>query len=281
PLTWKGGTTGFEPEGFPTDRSLSYDANNRTISPGYMEAMGMTLRSGRFFDSRDVADAPPVGLINEAMARGHWHGVAPVGRRMRCGCPEDFWRTVVGVVGDTRVMGIEQPVRAEMYFPIAQSAANWMWPRDLAIRTSGDPHALIRAASAAIWSVDRDQPISNVQTMDEVVAKELQTRRLQTTLMALFAGLALVLAAVGIYGQLSSMATARAAEIGVRLALGGRPSRIRARFVWRGLALGGTGLAIGLFTAFWATRLIDRLLFQVPARDLGIFAAQAAAIAIV
>jgi putative ABC transport system permease protein len=281
PLVWKGGTGGFRPEGMPVDRSLPYDANNRTVSPGYMETMGMTLRAGRFFDARDDAKAAPVAIISETMARVYWPGVDPLGRRFRFDSPQQISRTIVGVVGDTRVMGIEQPTRSEMYFPIAQSSDNWMWPRDLTIRAAGDPQALIRAASAAVWAVDRDQPISNAETMDEIVARELQDRRLQTTLMMVFAGLALVLAAVGIYGVLSYMVTERTAEIGVRLALGGRPSRIRARFVWRGLALAGTGVAIGLVAAFWATALIDRLLFHVRARDLGTFAVQAAGIAIV
>jgi predicted permease len=281
PLVWKGGTAGFIPEGVPIDRSLHYDANNRTASTGYMETLGFTLKSGRFFDSRDSATGAPVGIINETMARQYWPNLDPLGRRFKYDGQDSPWRTIVGIVADTRVMGIERPTRAEMYFPIAQSSENWMWPRDMAIKTTGDPSSFVRAASEAVWAVDRDQPISNVDTMDEIVARELKERQLQTTLMTTFAGLALFLAAVGIYGVLSFMVTERTAEIGVRLALGGHPSGIRARFVWRGLSLAALGLSIGLVGAFWGTALIDRLLFNVRAHDWRTFAVQAAVIVVV
>jgi ABC-type antimicrobial peptide transport system permease subunit len=187
----------------------------------------------------------------------------------------------VGIVADTRVMGIDQPPRAEMYFPIAQSSDNWMWPRDLVIKATGDPHALVRAVSEVVWAVNRDQPVSKVSTMDEIVARELQDRRLQTTLMSAFGGLALFLAAVGIYGVLSFMVSERTAEIGVRLALGGRPSQIRSRFVVRGLTLAAVGIGAGLIAAFWSSALVNRLLFNVGSRDWRTFGVQAAVIAIV
>ena len=281
PLTWKGGTGGFIPEGVPRDPSLPYDANDRTASPGYMEAMGLTLREGRFFDARDSSTGAPVGIINETMARLYWPQLDPLGRRFRLDADDSPWRTIVGIVADTRVMGIDQPPRAEMYFPIAQSGDNWMWPRDLAIKTTGDPRALVRAVSEAVWAVNRDQPISKVSTMDEIVGGELQDRRLQTTLMSAFAGLALFLAAVGIYGVLSFMVTERTAEIGVRLALGGQPSQIRSRFVARGLTLAAAGITIGLMAAFWSSALVDRLLFNVRAHDWRTFGVQAAVIAVV
>jgi predicted permease len=281
PLSWKGGTGGFIPEGLPRDASLPYDANDRTASPGYMEAMGLTLRAGRFFDSRDSSTGAPVGIINETMARIYWPHVDPLGRRFRLDAGDTPWRTIVGIVADTRVMGIDQPPRAEMYFPIAQSSDNWMWPRDLVIKATGDPHALVRAVSEAVWAVNRDQPVSKVSTMDEIVARELQDRRLQTTLMSAFGGLALFLAAVGIYGVLSFMVSERTAEIGVRLALGGRPSQIRSRFVVRGLTLAAVGIGAGLIAAFWSSALVNRLLFNVGSRDWRTFGVQAAVIAIV
>jgi putative ABC transport system permease protein len=281
PLVWKGGTSGFVAEGLPRDRSMTYDAANRTISPGYMETMGMTLVRGRFFDARDRVDGAPVAIINETMARQYWAGVDPVGRRMHFGPQTSPWRTIVGVVGDTKVMGIERPSKAEMYFPIAQAADNWMWPRDLAVRASGDPLALVQSVSQAVWSVDRRQPVSNVQTMDALVADEMKDRRVQTTLFTVFAGLALFLAAVGIYGVLSYAVTERTSEIGVRLALGGQPRGIRVMFVRRGLAVALAGLSIGLVVAFWGTKLLDRLLFQVAARDLTTFAVQAGVLAVV
>jgi putative ABC transport system permease protein len=281
PLVWKGGTDGFTAEGEPVNSSLSYDALNRTVSPGYMETMGMTLREGRFFDERDRANGAPVGIINDTMARQYWPGVDPLGRRFRFDSADSPWRTIVGIVGDTPEMGIEQPPKAEMYFPIAQSADNWMWPRDLVIRAPGDSLATLSAVRAAIWSVNRNQPVSNVQTMDAIVAGELQDRQMQTTVFSVFAGLALFLAAVGIYGVLSSAVAERTAEIGLRLALGGDPGVIRRLFVRRGLGVAGLGLAIGVAVAFWGTTLLDRLLFQVGAHDVSTFALQAGILAVV
>jgi putative ABC transport system permease protein len=281
PLVWKGGTNGFTAEGQALNSSLSYDAINRTVSPGYMETMGMTLREGRLFDGRDRENGAPVGIINDTMARQYWPGVDPLGRRFRYDAPDSPWRTIVGIVGDTPAMGIEQPAKAEMYFPIAQSADNWMWPRDLVIRASGDPLAALSAVRTAIWSVDRNQPLSNVQTMTAIVAGELQDREMQTTLFTVFAGLALFLAAIGIYGVLSYVVTERTAEIGLRLALGGDPGGIRRLFVRRGLTMAGLGLAIGVAVAFWGTTLLDRLLFHVGAHDVSTFALQAGLLAVV
>ena len=274
PLVWKGGTSGFIPEGLPFDRTRPYDANNRTVSPGYMETIGQTLVAGRFFDSRDHADGAPVAIINETMARQYWVGQEPLGRRLRLN-PDAPWRTIVGIVRDTRVMGIEQPTRAEMYFPIAQSADNWMRPRDLAVRASGDLLALVPSLSRAVWSVDPSQPVSNIATMDQLVADEIQNRTTLTTLISLFATLALALQAIGIYGVLSQGVAERTPEIGLRLALGGDPRRIRARVVRHGLGLGVIGLAIGLVTAWWGSALMGDLLFGVAARDPRLFGVQA------
>ncbi|HET9370540.1 MAG TPA: ABC transporter permease [Vicinamibacterales bacterium] len=281
PLTWRGGTSGFIPELMTPDPSLPYDANNRVISPGYMEAMGYVLRRGRTFDARDTASSEPVGLINETMARQYWPGQDPLGRRFRLASRDAVWRTIVGIVADTRTMGIESPTRAEMYFPVAQAAENWMWPRDLAVKAQGDTATIVRAVSAAVWAVNPQQPISNVETMDEIVGRELQDRRLQTTLLATFAGLALFLAAVGIYGVLACAVTERTTEIGVRLALGGNPRRIRALFLRTGAMLTATGLALGLAISFWGTSLFNALLFDVDARDARTFVTQALVLSLV
>jgi putative ABC transport system permease protein len=274
PLVWKGGTAGFEPQERALDPSLPYDANNRVVSPGYMETMGMTLRAGRFFGSEDDANGNPAAIVNERMARQYWPGQDPIGRTFRVVGPSTPWRTIVGVVADTRVMGIDQPTRAEMYFPIAQARENWMWPRDVALRASRDPKLLVADVARAIWAVDRNQPISDVALMDDIIARELQDRRLQTTLMATFAGLALLLAAVGIYGVLAFSVAERTAEIGLRLALGGQPARIRALFVRQGLVLATVGLSLGLTVAVWSTALLGKLLFGVHPRDPVTFVSQ-------
>jgi putative ABC transport system permease protein len=282
PLVWKGGTTGFFPEGQPIDRSFSYDSVNRVVSPEYMQTIGMTLRTGRFFEATDDANGEPVTIINARMAEQYWPGIQPVvGRRMqsRAEGASPPWRTIVGIVENTAVMGIDQPAKAEMYFPIAQSPNNWMWPRDLAVRAAGDPMAIAPGIRQAVLAVDRSQPVSNVETLEDLVGGELQSRRLQMTLMSAFAGLALLLASVGVYGVLSYSVTSRTSEIGLRLALGGDPARIRRLVVRQGLTLAAVGLAIGFAVAYFGATLLTRILFQVSPRDPGTFALQAVVLA--
>jgi putative ABC transport system permease protein len=282
PLVWKGGSSGFRPEDQPRDPSLPYDALNRTVSPGYMETVGMTLRAGRFFDARDDLNGEPVAIINARMAQQYWPGVEPlVGRRFRAGSEGSAapWRTIVGIVDSTSTMGVDQPTKAEMFFPIAQSPTNWMWPRDLAVRVAGDPMAIAPAIRRIVSEVDRSQPVSDIETLEAIVARELQSRRLQMTLMSAFAALALLLASVGVYGVLSYAVTSRTSEIGLRLALGGDPARIRRLVVGQGLRLAGLGLGLGLAAAYFGATLMSRILFQVSPRDPGTFAVQAVVLA--
>ena len=208
----------------------------------------MTLAEGRVFDDRDAAHAGFVVIVNETMARRSWPQGRAIGRRLKLGAPSDPvpWRTVVGVLRDVRSMGLDQPSRAELYFPHAQSDGNWMWPRDLVLRADGDPRALARAVRAAVWSIDPSQPVSNVQTMDEIVDKEVVQRRTQTRLLGAFAALALVLACLGIYGVLSLLVSERTEEIGVRLALGATQASVLRLVVGNGMRLALTGVVAGL-----------------------------------
>ena len=284
PLVWKGGTSGFWPEGRAPERGgLAYDACNRVISPGYMETMGMTLRQGRFFDARDGAKSQMVAMINESMARQYWPGENPLGRRFKFGGPAapTPWLTIVGVVGDVRMMGLDQPSHPEMYFPVAQADGNWMWPRDLVIRADGNALQLTAAVRQAVWSVDKDQPLSNIAMMEEIVDLEVFQRRTQVILLGAFAGLALFLACLGIYGVLSYMVTERTPEIGLRLALGAQSGDVLRLIVGRGMMLAGAGIVAGLAVAFWATQLLERLLFQVKAHDPTAFAALSAVLLVV
>jgi predicted permease len=270
PLVWKGGTSGFYPEG--TDRpdpSLAYDANNRVITPGFMETMGMTIVSGRAFSASDAATAPLVVIINETMARQYWPSGRVLGRRLKMGGPSDDvpWRTIVGVVRDVKSMGVDQPARPEMYFPLEQSDGNWMWPRDLVVRADGDPLALTDAVRAAVWSIDPSQPVSDVDTMDGVVEKEIVQRRTQMRLLGGFAALALVLACLGVYGVLSLVVSERTEEIGLRMALGAAPASVLRLVVGDGLRLSLIGVGLGLVGAWWATRFLQRLLFGVQPHE--------------
>jgi predicted permease len=275
PLVWKGGTTGFYPEGTERrDPALAYDANNRVVMPGFMETMGMTLVTGRTFDVRDAATAPAVVIINEAMARQYWPSGHAIGRRLKMGGSKDDspWRTIVGIVRDVKSMGIDQPARPELYFPLQQSAGNWMWPRDLVVRADGDPTALADTIREAIWSVDPSQPVSDVDTMNAVVDKEVVQRRTQTRLLGAFATLALVLACLGVYGVLSLIVSERTEEIGLRMALGAAPASVLRLVVNDGARLALLGVAIGLAGAWWATRFLQGLLFGVQAHEPWLYA---------
>jgi len=283
PLLWKGGTSGFWPEEWTPGDPRSHDANNRVISPGYLETMGYRLRAGRMFDGRDVDGAPPVAMINETMARQYWPNQDVIGKRFKWCCAESKgpWFTIVGVAGDVRMMGLDQPPRAEMYFPVAQAGTNWMWPQRLALRASGNRAALMSAVRQAVSQVDREQPISDIFTMDEIVGDETTGRRTQTTLLGVFSGLALLLACLGIYAVLSYQVGQRTSEIGLRMALGAQKSAVLRWIGARAISLAGIGVAAGLAGAWWATALLRSLLFQVQPRDPLTFAGAAALVMLV
>ncbi|HKR14164.1 MAG TPA: ABC transporter permease [Pyrinomonadaceae bacterium] len=277
PLTWKGGTTGVFPEG-TRERlpGVSYDATHRQVSADYLQTMSIPLRQGRYFTAHDNEQSMPVAIVNETMAREYWPNGDAVGRRFKLGDPADDlpWLTVVGIVGDVRQMGIDVPVKGEMYLPYGQVAPyDWYAPRDLALRTNGDPSSLVGAVREAIRSVDPDQPVSNVATLGEVLGQEAAQRRLGMILLTAFAVLALLLASLGIYGVLAYFVAQHRNEIGVRLALGATPARILLLVLRKGMALTMLGVAIGLAASFVLTRLMTSLLFGVKAVDPLTFAA--------
>jgi predicted permease len=268
PLTWKGGTNSFTVEG--REHGPGQDANARQASTGYMETMGIKLRRGRFFDDRDVAQSQPVSIINETMAHQYWPGGDALGKRFKLGNPDSQmpWVTVVGVIGDVKEMGLEAPAKAEMFFPYQQMPDTfWNSPRDLTVRTSGDPLSVAAAVRQSVWSVDRSQPVSNIRTMDEVLGEEVAQRRIGMTLLAAFAALALLLASLGIYGVLSYAVAQRTQEIGIRMALGADRKDVLRMVVADGIRLAAAGIAIGLGVSFALTRLMAGLLFGVSASD--------------
>jgi len=271
PLLWKGGTSGFYPEGLKSPiPGMAYDSNHRQVSTNYLKAMNVPLRAGRYFDNRDNAQSMPVAIINETMARQYWPGENALGRRFKIGGPEDDrpWTEIVGIVADVRQMGIDEPVKAEMYLPYQQINHNpWFIPRDLAIRTNGDTSNLVSAVRGIIREVDPDQPVSNVATMAEVLGTEAAQRRMGMIMLAGFAALALLLASLGIYGVLAYFVTQHTNEIGVRQALGATPRNILFLVLRKGMGLTLVGVVIGMAAAFALTRLMSSLLFGVTAGD--------------
>jgi len=272
PLAWKGGTSGFYPEGIKAPiPGMAYDANHREVSANYLKAMNIPLRQGRYFESSDNAQSLPVAIINETMAREYWPGENALGRRFKVGDPDEpgkQWKEIVGIVADIRQMGIDEPVKAEMYIPYEQ-ITDWPGyvPRDLAIRTTGDTSNLAGAVRQIIREVDPDQPVSNVATMQEVLSEEAGQRRMGMIMLVGFAALALLLASLGIYGVLAYFVTQHTNEIGVRQALGASPRNILFLVLKKGMGLTLIGVVIGVVASFALTRLMSSLLFGVTAGD--------------
>jgi putative ABC transport system permease protein len=280
PLEWKGGTNGFVPDG-PVDPNRTYDANHRQVSTDYLRTMGIPLRRGRFFERTDGERTPPVAIVNETMARQFWPGVDAVGKRFRTGDDASPWITIVGVVGDVRQMGLDAPVKAEMYFPYAQvDGQPWFAPRDLVVRSAAvEPMSLLPAVKGAIHAVDPEQAVANVRTFDEVLDEEVVQRRLGASLVAAFAALALLLASLGVYGVLSYFVVQHTSEIGVRLALGASRRDILSLVLGKGMVLAVSGVALGVLGALALTRLVSSLLYGVGAADPATFAAAAGLLA--
>lgn len=274
PLEWKGGTSGFWIEGRTAEQAVSqglvYDANHRQVSAGYLQTMGIPLRQGRYLNESDNEKSMPVAIINETMARQYWPAEDAIGKRFKLGDPDspDPWRMVVGVVGDVRQMGMDAPVKAEMYLPYRQMTTHSFFaPRDLVVRTSVDPMSLVAAARREIHAIDPDQPVSNIRTMEGALDEEIGQRRVGMTLVAIFAGLALLLASLGIYGVLSYFVVQHTREIGVRVALGAGRRNILGLVMKNGMTLVLIGVVFGLFGAFAVTRLMSSLLYEVSPAD--------------
>ncbi|HWS54265.1 MAG TPA: ABC transporter permease [Pyrinomonadaceae bacterium] len=270
PLVWKGGANGLTLEGREEPPGTNWNANHRQVSPGYFRAIGLALRQGRHFDARDDERATPVAVVNETMAARYWPGDSVLGKRFKVGALEDPapWLTVVGVVEDVRQMGADAPVKPEMYVPHRQAAAfPHFAPRDLVVRATVPPAGLVPAVRGAVREVDPQQPLAAVRTLDEVLGRETAQRRTGMVLLTAFAGLALLLAALGIYGVLSYFVVQHTPEIGVRMALGARAADVLRLVVGKGMALALAGVGLGLAGAFALTRLMESLLYGVSPTD--------------
>jgi putative ABC transport system permease protein len=278
PLTNRGGTSGFTIEGAPPPApGQENDANHRVVSAEYLQTIGVRLRAGRYFTPFDDPEQTPVAIVNEAMARQYWPNQDPLGHRFRLNRANARWIAIVGIVENIRQMGLATMGRAEMYFPCTQPEASFGYfaPRDLAVRVQGDPLRYAAAVREAVWAVDRNQPVSAIMPMTQFVSDELASRQVVMQLLSFFAGLALLLAAIGLYGLLAYTVVQRMREIGVRIALGAQPRQVLGATMGEGLRLVLAGLMAGAAGAWALTRVMRKLLYGVEATDPVLFGATA------
>ena len=273
-----GSSTGFDvdgrPEALPGQRPMT---DYRLINADYFAAMGMKLVKGRAFSRYDTEAAPGVVIINETMATRFFAGEDPIGRRLDLsGDPKDL-RDIVGVVGDVRNYGVDEEVKPEVYVPFLQSAPDYLSgvvsAVTIVVRSAIEPTALAAALREQVQALDKDQPVSELRTMEWYLADSMAQRRFNMLLLGAFAGVALVLAAVGIYGVIAYTVTQRTHEMGIRIALGAKGGDILRLVFGNAMATTLTGIALGLSAAFALTRLLRSLLYQVSPTDPVVFAA--------
>jgi putative ABC transport system permease protein len=267
---------GFTIENRPRDPSeLALELPFDRVQPNYFQTMGIQALRGRAFTAQDGRGSPRVAIVNETFVKRYFPSEDPIGKRFNFGGagPNAQWIAIVGVVRDTKRQGVDQPIRIESWMPLAQMPARSM---EVALRTTGDPLALSSSVREAVWSLDRDLPIPKIQTVEQILSARVAQRRLNVLLLGLFALVALILAAVGIYGVMSYTVTQRTNEIGVRMALGAQTSDVVGLVLKQGMMLTLAGVAIGFVATFALTRLMVSLLFGVSATDPITFAAIAA-----
>ncbi len=266
-----GNQTSYIVEGRPRPEPRLMPATDISrVTPGALQALGIPLLQGRYFISADTADSEPVCIIDATMAQANWPNEDAIGKHIaidgRNNDPNDpIWRKIVGVVAHVKNYGVDQPSRVETYVAFAQRPSGGGY---VILRTSGDPASLSQAIRAAVQSVDPNIPVSQIETLGGIVDKNISPRRLTVLLLGSFAGLALALAAVGIYGVMSYTVTQRTQEIGIRIALGAARGDIFRLVVRGGMMLLLIGIAIGFGGALFLTRFLGTMLFQVKPTDL-------------
>ncbi|MBA3442415.1 MAG: ABC transporter permease [Pyrinomonadaceae bacterium] len=264
PLSGTEWTNSFTIEGRPPlPPGQDIFADLRWISPGYFQTMGMSLIKGRLFIERDTAKTPGVVIINRAMARRFFPDEEPLGKRLKIAYNYDMVVEVVGVVGDVRP-GLDTEPVPEMYVSYVQTPVRFL---NLVVRSVGDPASMALAIRQQVLAVDREQPVSDIRTMEQVLAASIGGRRFNTLLLGVFAMLALMLAGVGIYGMMAYTVTQRTHEIGIRMALGAQDRDVLRLVIRQGMLLAALGVAVGLAGAFAVTRVMASLLYGVSATD--------------
>jgi putative ABC transport system permease protein len=267
PLSGDNSSGSFRIEGREVPQGQSLPHGDRwAASSDYFSTMKIPIIRGRFFDDRDTMESQPVAIIDEAMARKYWPDEDPLGKRISFQSVNGnrIWRDIVGIVGHVRHRGLEGESRVQYYVPHSQTQNAFM---SLVVRANVDPTSLTGAVRGAISGLDKDMPVFRVKTMDQFVSDSMAQRRFAMTLVGIFAGVAMALACVGLYGVLSYSITQRLHEIGIRMALGARAADVLWLVVGQGMLLALAGVALGGVAAFLLTRLMANLLFGVTASD--------------
>ena len=268
-------TNGLIPEGRPLKEASAINSRFNLVSPDYFYVVRMPLKLGRTFVDADRAGAPKVAVISETLAHMAFGGQDPIGKRIACceagpdGKPD--WKEVIGVVGDVRAWGLDQDVQPEFYLPITQApTASWDWIQrsmDIVVRSTADPGALTNSVRQAVLKVDAGVPVYGVETMDQLIAGSVEQSHFNTLLMSVFASVAVLLAAVGIYGVLSSLVAQRTHEIGIRMAVGAQREDVLRLVIEHGMRLTLIGISVGVVGALLTSRILNSLLFRIKATD--------------
>jgi predicted permease len=270
PLVRQGDSIGFSIEGRPDPGAGKRPSVvTRVVHPHYFRTMGIQLLRGREFNDQDRVESPAVAIISETMARRYFAGEDPIGKRLTPANPSsaepDDWITVIGVAKDVRQFELVADPKPQMYLSYVQ--AGFFAPRHLVVSTNVEPMSLVATVRKAVWDIDKEQPVSNISTMDAVLSESVAQQRFSMLLLGIFAVLALVLAAVGIYGVMSYSVAQRKHEIGIRMALGAQSRDVLKMVVGQGLKLVLIGVGVGLVAAFVLTRVMASLLFGISATD--------------
>jgi putative ABC transport system permease protein len=268
PLLGFNSSTSFTFQGKPVQEGNEPTADCRIATPNYFKTMGIPLLEGREFTERDLKDAPEVVVINQAMAEQFLPAEDPIGKRLQIYPNPPRWREVVGVAGDVKLLGLDADINPAIYVPLTQNPyAGAMRSSFLAVRTSGDPGSVAAPIRGEMKTVDRGVPVAQVRLLEDIVADSVAPQRLNMWLLVAFAGLAALLAAVGIYGVMAYSVTERTHEIGVRMALGAGSTDMLRMVMLDGAKVTAAGVIAGLAAAFALTRVMSALLYKVSAAD--------------
>ena len=268
PMVWRGGIWPVAVYGRSQNRAEGTSASLRYVTPGFFATMAIPIQSGRDVAESDTVDTPYVAVVSESFARHYWPDENPIGRHFGFGLHD---RQIVGIVADVRVRGLERASEPQVYLPYKQVPDGWLigyLPKDLAIHSTQPPQQLIPEVRRIIAGADPQQPISNIRTMEEIVAGETESRAVQTRVLMTFTGVAILLAGLGIYGLLSFTVSLRQQEFGIRIALGAQHGDIFKMVLRNGAGLAIAGLIPGLVLAYFAARWLESLLAGVKPGDL-------------